>query len=73
VQCPVARRVDLVGVEAPPPVQAPLAKKKKQGAKALRRTSVQQAPRSASIRGCGRGSVKAIADSFIRCGGGGLR
>jgi hypothetical protein len=37
----------------------------KQGAKAPRKTGTSQAPRSASVRGHGRKSVKAMADQAL--------
>jgi hypothetical protein len=49
-------------MEALPLIPAPLAKKGKRGAKALRKTDVAQAPRSASVRGHERKSTKAMAE-----------
>jgi hypothetical protein len=57
--------------EALPLILAPLAKKGKWGAKALRKTDVAQAPRSASSRGRRWKSVKAMADlALVNVGAG---
>jgi hypothetical protein len=49
----VAGRVDPVGANSPPPVRAPLNKKKRRGGKASQGASIQQAPCLASVRGRG--------------------
>jgi hypothetical protein len=54
----MARRVDPAGVEVPPPVRAPPTKKRRRGGKASHGASFRRAPRSASVRGHERGSVK---------------
>jgi hypothetical protein len=46
----MAERVVPTCVEAPPLISVALAEKRKRGAKALRKTGTQRAPRSASVR-----------------------
>jgi hypothetical protein len=61
--------------EAPPPVLATPAEKRKHGAKALCKTSVRWAPRSTSARGHGRKSMKVVANLTlleVEVGGGGV-
>jgi hypothetical protein len=59
---PVGGRVVPTRVEALSLIPVPPTKKVKWGAKALRKTGVAWAPRSASARGRGRKSTKAMAD-----------
>jgi hypothetical protein len=59
---PMAERVVLVRVEAPPLVLATLAEKIKCGAKASWKTGVRQALRSTSVSGHGWKFAKAVAD-----------
>jgi hypothetical protein len=57
-----------------PLILVPLAKRRKRGTKASSKTSVTQAPRSASVRGRGRKSMKVVADRLlvdVETGGGG--
>jgi hypothetical protein len=62
---PMGGRVVPSHVEVLPLILAPLAKKGKRGAKAPRKTGVARAPRSASARGCGQKSVKAMVDQAL--------
>jgi hypothetical protein len=64
-QQPMGGRVIPARVEAPPLIPAPLAKKGKWGAKALRKTGVAQAPCSASARGHERKFAKAMTDQAL--------
>jgi hypothetical protein len=58
-------RVVPTRVEALPLIPVPLAKKGKQGAKALRKIGMAQAPRSTSVRGRERKSMKAVANQAL--------
>jgi hypothetical protein len=64
-QWPMAGRVVPTCIEVSPLVPAPPAKKGKWGAKALRKTGAWRAPHSASVRGRGRRSVKAMANRVL--------
>jgi hypothetical protein len=48
-----------------PLILVPPAKRRKRGTKASSKTSVTQAPRSASVRGRGRKSTKVVADRLL--------
>jgi hypothetical protein len=62
---PTGGQVVPAHVEALPLIPAALAEKRKCGAKALRKTGVQWALRSTSVRGHGQKSVKVVADSTL--------
>jgi hypothetical protein len=61
-QRPVAGQIIPARTEAPPLVPEPLAKNRKCGTKAPRKTGMWQAPHHTSVRGRRRGSAKAVAD-----------
>jgi hypothetical protein len=58
-------RVVPARVEALPLIPVPRAKRGKRGAKAPKETSVAQAPRSASVRGHGQKSMKAMVNQSL--------